>query len=380
MSRPKTYPLLPFSRLVYDMTRWMPDVYSFPFTFCWHGAAKHKQQVEDAIRQAIANHPVFEMKTDWRGQHYPAPLRDNLHGQYHDIRLYTDDDDLYIHSRASRILGDGESGRIFLEDVLHAYQGEPLAKDDYWGYLEYVEQQKQSKHYADSKAWLESEFSDLSIPVHPNLDRHLWTLLPPKPGLYKTDYSDLQDKINQLAETEFLSMDGFFSLCAGLAIAEYCGTDAVALTWAYEGREREEEQRIFGSLHRDIPFLIRKSKIENRKSELIREARNQIRSGIAHSDYPYTLTAPYNQRWNYAVNVLRIPEPEAIMSLLPKELELLPPPEQKIAYALLDVEIHETQEKLFLCYRYSATRYKESSIQRFAGLVRKYAEWLLEED
>ena len=261
MSHPKTYPLLPFSHLVYDMTRWMPGVYYFPFTLCWHGAAKHKQQVEEAIRQAIANHPVFEMKTHWRGQHYPAPLKDNLHGRYHDISLYTDGDVLYVSFRFNRILGDGKSLEIFAEDTSNALQNKSLKPDDYWSYMEYMEQQKQSKHYADSKAWLEREFSDQSIPVRPTLDRHLWTLFPPKAGLYETDYSDLHDKINQLAETEFLSMDGFFSLCAGLAIAEYCNTDAAALTWAYEGREQETEQRIFGSLHRDIPFLIRKSKI-----------------------------------------------------------------------------------------------------------------------
>ena len=103
--------------------------------------------------------------------------------------------------------------------------------------------------------------------------------------------------------------------------------------------------------------------MSNLKSDLIREARNQIRSGIAHSDYPYTLTAPYDKRWNYAANVLRVPD----------DLPL-----QKYAYALLDVEIHENPQDLSLWFRYSATHYKESSIRRFATLVHKYAEWLLQ--
>ena len=99
------------------------------------------------------------------------------------------------------------------------------------------------------------------------------------------------------------------------------------------------------------------------KGERFREARNQIRSGIAHSDYPYTLTKPYSNRWNYAVNVLRVPDMEY---------------KQKYAYALLDVEIHEKAESLQLVYRYSATHYKSESIRRFASLGRKYAEWRLE--
>ena len=366
-SQIRKYPLLPFSQLVYDMTRWMPSIYRFPFTYRWAGGAKEKERIEQAIRAALMNHPVFQMKVDWRGRQYVSPLDDILHGPYHDIDLAVDGEDLVISLTISRILGDGKSGEILLEDIQQAYEGRSLDPDDYWGYLAYVEQQKQSNHYKDSKAWLANEFANESIPVHPTPDKHLWTLLPPKAGLYQADYTDLHNRINQLAETEHLSMDGFFSLCVALAIAEYCDTDAAALTWAYEGRERPEEQRIFGSLHRDIPFQIanHQSPITNHQSDLIRQARKQIRSGIAHSDYPYTLTKPYSNRWNDAINVLRVPDDM---------------PLQKYAYALLDIEIHESSDSLALWYRYSATHYKAESIERFAALVRKYAEWLLKDE
>lgn len=362
VSRP-TYPLLPFSQLVYDMTRWMPGVYRFPFTYVWAGGAKEKARIEQAVRSALLNHPVFQMRIDWRGRQYASPLKDILHGPYHDITITANGDDLIIGLTISRILGDGRSGQILLEDVLRAYEGETLELDDYWGYLAYVEQLKQTEHYANSREWLIAEFADERIPVRPTTDRRLCTLLPPKAGLYKSDYSDLRDSIIHLSETEYLSMDGFFSLCTALAIAEYSGTDAAALTWAYEGRERQEEQRIFGSLHRDVPFVVKvKDERLKEKGELISEARKQIRTGIAHSDYPYTLTAPYSKRWNYAGNVLRVPDMDY---------------RQKYAYALLDVEIHEKEEELALWFRYSATHYKEESIHRFAELVHKYALWLL---
>lgn len=322
-------------------------------------------RIELAVRKALLNHPVFQTRVNWKGYQYAAPLKDILHGPYHDIEISTYGDDAIIRITASRILGDGKSAEILLGDIYRAYKGLPLELDEYWEYLEYIEQQKQSEHYSISRDWLIGEFADESVPVHPTLDRRLWTLLPPKAGLYESDYSDLQDAINRLSGTEYLSMDGIFSLCAALAIAEYCGTDSAALTWAYEGRERPEEQRIFGSLHRDIPFQIRNLQfpISNLKSDLIREARNQIRSGVAHSDYPYTLTAPYNKRWNYAVNVLRVPDMEY---------------KQKYAYALLDVEIHEADNHLALWFRYSATHYQPQSIQKFAALVRKYVEWLID--
>lgn len=375
------YPLLPYSQLVYDSTRGMPNVYMFGMTMRIPGGAEFLNQWQNALISAFLNHPVFSTHIDWHGRQSEGKLKDVLNGKYHQVTIRVDGKDLEIQGHMSRILGDGASLKILLEDICLAYNKESLQKDDYWEYLEYVEQQKQSQHYADSRTWLVSEFADESIPVRPTIDKYHWTLLPPKAGLYGDDYTNLYENILHLSETESLSLDGFFSLCAALAILEYCGTNEAALTWAYEGRERLEEQRIFGSLHRDIPFKIsRESLIANLKSDLIREARNQIRAGIAHSDYPYTLTAPYNKRWNYAVNVLRVEDECELVKLLPQPIELLPSPSQKYAYALLDIEIHESTERLEIVYRYSASHYKEESIKRFASFVRKYAEWLLEKE
>ncbi|MBQ6723072.1 MAG: hypothetical protein IJQ84_00980 [Paludibacteraceae bacterium] len=372
------YPLLPYSQLVWEMTRWMPMVYRFPVVLRWKGGAKEKDRIEQAIRRALENHPVFASRVDWRGRQYAAELKDIFCGQFHGVDCYTRMDDLYIRTWGSRILGDGKSGEILLEDITRAYYGLPLEPDDYWGYVAQYERLKNSSHYRISQSWLIKEFSDESVPVRPTMDRkHLFTILPPKAGLYEDDYTLQHEKIERLKKEQFISYEGIFSLCTALAIAEYCGTDSAALTWAYEGRETEDEQRIVGSLHRDIPFKINvKSPITNHKSDLIREARNQIRSGIAHSDYPYTLTYPYTKRWNYAVNVLRAADTEDLLHgiSLPITIESVPP--QKYAYSLLDVEIYDG-EALLINYRYSATHYKPESIRRFAALVRKYVEWLI---
>lgn len=375
------YPLLPYSQLVWDVTRWMPGVYRFPITFLWCGGAKEKDRILPAIRTALTNHPVFSMSVDWRGRHYPSSLEDILNGPYLRVDIEEKGDDLAIKTDFSRILGDGRSWQIVFEDVARAYRGLPLEPDDYWGYVARYEQQKNASHYTISHDWLIDEFADDSIPVRPTIDRK-WinTLSPPQAGLYKEDYTALREQINRLVNEHHLTLDGIFSLASALAIADYCGTDEAALTWAYEGRETPEEQRIFGSLHRDIPFQIKnlQSPISNLQSDLIREARNQIRSGIAHSDYPYTLTAPYDKRWNYAVNVLRSAEPQDMLRHIDLPIEIISVPEQKYAYALLDVEIHEHPQDLSLWFRYSATHYKESSIRRFATLVRKYVEWLIQ--
>lgn len=374
------YPLLPYSQLVWEMTRWLPGVYRFPMKYVWRDGAKEQEHIKEVFRAVLSNHPVFSSYINWRGYQYRIVPKDIMHGQYHNICFEIRGVDLYLNISGSRILGDAKSGQILLEDVKRAYAGLPLEPDDYWGYVARYEKSKTSSHYEASHDWLKKEFADENIPVRPTIDRkRLTTIFPPKAELSMDDYTSHRELINRFVSEQHLTLEGLFSLCATLAIADYCGTEEAALTWAYEGRETESEQHIYGSLHRDIPFKIsRKSLIPNRKSDLIRETRNQIRSGIAHSDYPYTLTAPYNKRWNNAVNVLCVEDTEDMLCKISLPIEVVSIPKQKYAYALLDVEIHKKAESLQLVYRYSATHYKSESIRRFAALVRKYVEWLLE--
>lgn len=377
----ESYPLLPFAQFIYDTTRWIPSLCYYKVSL--RTRAFSLEQALDVAYKVMSAHPVFQSRINWQGRQYAGDNRAQLQGPYHRVKLWQKDGWLYVNIGFNIVLGDGYSIHVLRNNLFQALQGETLEKDDYWGYIERVEEQKRLPHYANSKSWLENEFANPSVPVRPTIDRRcLHTVLLPKVGVYTEEYSTAQAKINQFLFANHLTLDGFFSLCTALAIAEYCGTDEAALTWAYEGRERPEEQRIFGNLHRDVPFKIsRKSKVESQqqasREELIREARSQIRSGIAHSDYPYTLTAPYNRRWNYAVNVLRVPDIQMLVEQFPIPVELISIPTQKYAYAILDVEIHESENSLALWYRYSATHYKPESIQKFAVLVRKYVEWML---
>lgn len=381
--RHKAYPLLPFSQLVFNMTRWTPWVYMFESRWCLHGQKKELQHIESAIVQVLNHHPVFNMHVDAHGyqsyQFSPATMK----GQYYSMRLWTKGEDVYGRFRWSRILGDGKSIYIFFENVIRAYRGEVLPPDEYLTYLEELSQIQCSARYAESKAWLETTFADTNVPVRPLIDRkRLQTILPMRVGIIEDDYHNLSADINRFLQDNMLTLDGFFSLCVALAIAEYCDTDSAALTWAYEGRETPMEQHIFGSLHRDIPFQINRiNPITHQpysRDELVHQARHQIRSGIAHSDYPYTLTEPHNARWDYAVNIIRNPNPNEWLFASPIPITLLPMPKQRIAYAMLDIEICEVQGGIEeLLFRYSATHYKKESMQRFAVMIKQYALWLL---
>lgn len=373
------YPLLPYSQLVFDMHKSNPEVYVWRFIVRLNTKEVDVHRLRSAIEKAIRNHPVFQMHVDEEGLQQYEPLEDILHGQYHAVEFVDKGAFVDVRIVGNRILGDGRSDVLIIEDVIRAYQGLPLQRDFYFEYLQQIEEEKHSARYQADRDWLEAKYGNIECPVHPNTDAPIYETDVPVEGQLLDDYSNLRETIQKIGEHHLLSLTGFFSLASALAIMDYNGTDEAALTWAYDGRETEQEQRIYGSLHRDVPFRIKVN--DERlmaKEELIRETRKQFREGIAHSTYPFTLTKPHSDIWNYALNVLVQPSPQDKLKGIPFDFELIEDNAPHVAYSLLDVEILD-DEKLFINYRYSSTHYKPESIQKFAALVRKYALWLLSE-
>lgn len=370
------YPLLPYSQLVFEMLKTQPDVYTYRSITRIPQGEVNVSRIRHAVDVALRNHPVFSMVVDEQGlQHFDAQVNP-MCGQYCNVNIWEDGTCVFVRCAYNRILGDAISGMVLLEDIIRAYKGLPLVPDNYLTYLQQVEEHKRSERYTADRLWLEEHFGNIQCPVHPKTDAPLSGLEQAVEGICMEDYSDLREALQRLADEHLLSLTAFFSLAAALAMGDYNNTDEAALTWAYEGRETEDEQRIYGSLHRDVPFRI--SKAQATRDDLLRQTRKAMREGVAHSSYPFTLTPPHTEVWNYALNVLVQPVPEAYEVTLPFKCETLPDDEQpERAYALLDVEIYDGA-KLAVVYRYSATHYNEQSIRKFANLVRKYAEWLTE--
>lgn len=374
-----TYPLLPYSQLVYDMLQLTPEVYTTRFSLCIKKTEVDVVRLRSSIEKALRNHPAFSMRVDEHGRQYFIQPIDIFQGPYHSIDFQDKGDNVEVDVAYNRILGDSKSELVFFVDVIRLYQGLPVQTDSYLDYLGRVEQYKQSHRYAANRQWLKMEYGHLSCPVHPQTDVPLNPDDFGQEGVLIDDYTCMCEALARLAEEHLLSLTAVFSLASALAMMEYNGTDEAALTWAYDGRERPEEQHIYGSLHRDVPFKI---KVDGErlmvKEDLIRETRKQFREGIAHSTYPYTLTKPQTDIWNYALNVLVRPSIEDMDEIVLFPFEALTPAEeQKPAYALLDVEILDA-EQLHITYRYSALHYKPESIRKFADLVRKYVEWLID--
>lgn len=377
MKRTK-YPLLPYSQLVWDMMQTDKEVYTFRSRVRVEKAVGRAARIEEALRAALRNHAVFSMRVDEQGMQYYDEQGDLLHGQFYAVEIEEAVDYIELDITSNRILGDGISGMVIMEDFLRAYRGLPLEKDCYLEYLEQTEQNKQTERYTASKQWLEVKFDRLTAPVHPTTDYPLTNVQGWKEALLNDDWSDLQESVYNTGREYMVTLTGIVALAAALAMMDYNGTDEAALTWAYDGRETDIEQHICGSLHRDIPLSVSRKSTDKSRKQLLQQVRAEMRQGIAHSAYPYTLVKPHTEVWNYAVNVLQQSAPTEMLQQMPFAVEDFEDLSCHTAYALLDIEIY-AGETLEIVYRYSATHYRQESIQRYAALVRKNAEWLLKD-
>lgn len=360
-----TYPLLPYSQLVYDLLQDNPELYYYTLLLRCPKSQVDANRLRESVAKAITNHPALCCRIDEEGQQAvdtPNPLQ----GQYHEVQIYEKDDYIYLSCTINRILGDGASLMILAEDMLRAYQGLPLEPDHYFDYLQRYMALPTDAHACASQTALVAELGDITCPVRPRTDIPLDAEVVPMAGEYVVDLSQYATALERISAHEHVSMDALICLCSMLTIMDDNHTDDAALTWAYVGRDTAEEQRIFGSLHKDIPLRLHRAPMH----DMLRAIRNAMRSGIAHSDYPFTLTPPYSQLWNYAANVLHQPLLEDVFAQSPIPFEIVPvtSDQPSIAYSLFDIEI-EDQPHLQVRFRYSATHYTEEHIRRFASLL-----------
>ena len=212
------YPLLPYSQLVFDMQKTNPDVYVSKSAVRLCKADVDITRLKQAIEKAIRNHPVFSMHVDEEGRQYYEVLPDAFHGQYHSIDFVDNGEYVDVYIQGNRILGDGQSDVLVIEDVMRAYGGMSLQPDLYLEYLQQVEKTKQSSMYETHRQWLLKEFGDIQCPVHPITDRPIMLQETPIEGTLLENYSDMRGRLENLAKEHLLPLTAFFSLVAALAM------------------------------------------------------------------------------------------------------------------------------------------------------------------
>lgn len=367
--------LLPFSKIVFDQMKTLgPDLWEFPITLQAPKNEVDSVRLRDAIEQAIAHHPVLSTRIDDRGKQYYEPGYRTPYMKYKTVQT---DDSVRLELTFNRILGDATSVGVFFENVCRAYLGHTLPKDNYLLYINKVEEHKKSSLYEEHRQQLYDMYDGLSCPVLPLPD------IATEDGKSRLGqlYIGLEDQQKPLAalyREKHVTTNVLFSLATALAIMDYNGTDEAALTWAYQGREKAEEQSIFGSLHRDVPLYIRRSASDTPTS-LLCQAKQHVEQGIVLSDFPFTFQPDQRSVWSKAVNVLVQPNVSELLESSPIPFQLVPndSDDSKPAYCMIDVEVCE--HPLGIKLNYSDACYTEDSMHSFVNLICDNVRYLLKQ-
>lgn len=382
------YPLLPFSRLVHDAIRHDKEAaqrWTFPVQLRAKETEIDAERLSAALETAISNHPVFAMHITEDGQQW---YEKGYRTPHLSAKVYSEDGYVYLSLTLNRILGDATSFVLFAQNIWRAYRGEALPHDGYLRYLQQYEAHTKSHTYQEHGEWLAQLYGTPNYPLLPRQDSPTGELHPDTPYMPYIVTPDYADRLAAFCHQQKISLNAAFCLLTAIVIMDYNGTDKAGLTWAYMGRETNEQMHIFGSLHRDIPMIITKTmtKTGMMPSQLhtpplggarcgLCQLREQMEQGILHSDYPFTLSSPADSPWHNAVNVLVQPNLAEAMEGCPAEFEFIPGEPSNDSYCMLDIDI--TLEPLTLTFNYSPKHYTRESIQRFAKLIEKNAKMLL---
>lgn len=373
----QAYPLLPYSKVIFENIRsGHTDDWTFSITLRAPEQSVDVDRLRSSIDAAVNNHPVFCMRIDEQGlQHYEPGCK----SPYFNAEIDNDGGFVYLHIMANRILGDATSFALLYSDICKSYCGQSLQVDRYLQYVKMVDERSATSDYQLHKEWLKQHYDNLGCLAHPvpdvSFDTNIHSMLASQELSLRSEAMQIADQCKRYK----VSLNTFMSLAVAIAIMDYNGTDEAALTWAYMGRDGIEGQHIFGSLHRDIPMRILRN-AQSTPSQMLAQANRQVQQGITHSECPYTFLPENRKQWKDAVNVLIQPDTSTMMthSSLPFEFVEDENNKARPAYCMLDVEI--TENPLMMTLKYSSAHYKETSVARFASLIRRSVEWLQKND
>lgn len=355
-----TYPLLPYSQVVYDSLKTHPDAHARVWHIRLDGQQWDIARLRMAMEKTLRSFGVFEMEIDEEGRQYRVARENILEGPYHSVAITEHGHEILLDIRLNRILGDETSKILLMQTLVQCYHGEEPIADGYWQWLEVEERRKTTERYTAHSQALSMQFDSVDYPVAPSADAQSGDN---KDGLLLIDLQEFEQAVESFKQDCLLSLNGLMIMATGLAIMDMEGTDKAGLTWAYDGRETEQEQGVFGSLHRDVPIVLVREDLE----QMITQARKKIREGVRLSDYPYTLTQPKESVWHKAVNVIMEPSWENVKNYF-SPLMIGLSEEAEIEHVHLDVEIYERPLRMQI--RYNTSCYTEQRIAEFAQQIR----------
>ncbi len=279
----------------------------------------------------------------------------------------------YIFFDVHHSVFDGTSLKVFLGDVGKAYMGMPLDNDYYYLMLKNREEAHLTDFYEKSKDYFENRYDSVEWSSYPQIDHmsrdnEMGELFAPL-GIE-------QPQMSAMERAYKISRNEFFITVATLAISIYNNKPDIKISWIYNGREDVQMMSSVGLLFRDLPVGVRLTD-DTTLRDLFADIHNQVQKGIEHSCYPYVDL--HNQvaqgESAYLLYQQDIRDMGGLEGFDIQNIDVRQ--NQAASQTILDMEILDGADGLQLMIDFAASRYEESSIERFKDIYVKIAQALV---
>ncbi|MCR5693800.1 MAG: AMP-binding protein [Clostridia bacterium] len=279
----------------------------------------------------------------------------------------------YIFFDVHHSVFDGTSLKVFMGGVGKAYMDMPLDPDYYYLTVQKRNEAKKTEFYNESKKYFEDRYDGEEWSSYPKIDHES---RENKMGELFAPLGIEQPQMAAMERAYKISRNEFFITVAALAIAAYNDKQNIKLSWIYNGREDLETMNSVGLLFRDLPVGV-KLHDDLTVRDLFADVHEQVQKGIEHSCYPYvdTRNQVANGESAYLLYQQDIRDMGGFEGFDIETVEVRQ--NQAASQTILDMEILDGQDGLILMIDFAASRYKESSIEKFKDLFLKIAQSLV---
>lgn len=288
-------------------------------------------------------------------------------------RVFRTEKAVYLFLDIHHTVFDGTSFQLFLRDIDAVYRGKKLEKKDfYYETLRKREELEQTSVYIEAKRYFEERYFNDGYQVAPVYDfetgdRSLGSI-------YQT-MSLSAGSLDHIEEFMKISRNEFFITVTLLAIAQYNKTDAVKVTWIFNGRQTAEEMQSAGYLLRVLP-VAEKMYADDRIIELFQSVHDQVSKDLEYSCYPYVKVFENSMIADQTELIYQqdLKGEFTVGGIKAENMEL---EDDNSAYGnTFDIEIMNDGDIFDILIEYAAGCYKEESMERFCEIFKNIAQKL----
>ncbi len=281
------------------------------------------------------------------------------------FRIFITEKHKYLFWDDHHIVCDGIGKVNFFHDLQKVYDGQKIARDSWFAYLQEREEEKYLPHYNESRKWYEDFYGHHDFCGYPATDFAVLGEGYNKQGLLLIP-SGIIDNDLEILRRFHLTRTEFFTTVSLIATSEYNHDPRVLITWCYKGRWKKEHHSITGMMLQDMPVYVNMQSLSF--SEIFAAVREQAKVCLRHKDYPYTSLDGKMLEDDKLCVIYQGRIYEAWQKIICEEKLVDMDNKKAGSQNILDIEIMEADHRIDLLFDYAAHRYRPESIQRFADM------------